>query len=102
MKNREAFFKEGIQMLKSDSEAVLRYRSGDFEIVMPGTYVRCAVTGERILLEDLRYWSFDRQEAYLSSEVATGREGVECGERQPAGSLVGSRLRTGAGGEDLR
>jgi len=74
MKNREAFFKEGIQMLKSDSEAVLRYRSGDFEIAMPGTYVRCAVTGERILLEDLRYWSFDRQEAYLSSEVATGRE----------------------------
>ncbi len=61
-------------MLKSDSEAVLRYRSGEFEIVMPGTYVRCAVTGERILLEDLRYWSFDRQEAYLSSEVATRRE----------------------------
>ena len=61
-------------MLKSDSEAVLRYRSGEFEIVMPGTYVRCAVTGERIPLEDLRYWSFERQEAYLSSEVATGRE----------------------------
>jgi hypothetical protein len=61
-------------MLKSDSEAVLRYRSGEFEIVMPGTYVRCAVTGERIPLEDLRYWSFDRHEAYLSSEVATDRE----------------------------
>lgn len=61
-------------MLKPDSEAVLRYRSGDFEIVMPGAYVFCAVTGERIPLEDLRYWSFSRQEAYLSSEVATRRE----------------------------
>ena len=61
-------------MLNPDSEAVLHYRSGEFEIVKLGTYVRCVVTGERILLEDLRYWSFDRQEAYLSSEVATCRE----------------------------
>lgn len=75
-------------MLRSDSEAVLRYRSGDFDVVMPGTYVRCAVTGERIPLEDLRYWSFERQEAYLDSEAATRRE-------------VGSpRQEPSSGGED--
>jgi len=61
-------------MVIVESEAVLRYQSGDFEIVMPGTYVRCSVTSERIPLEDLRYWSFERQEPYLSSEIATRRE----------------------------
>jgi hypothetical protein len=60
-------------MLKSDSEAVLRYRSGDYEVVMPGTYVRCVVTGARIPLEDLRYWSFERQEAYVDAEAAARR-----------------------------
>ena len=73
-------------MLKADSEAVLRYRSGDFEMVMPGTYVRCAVTGERIALEDLRYWSFERQEAYLSSEIATRRESEVRGPAHSAGA----------------
>ena len=61
-------------MLREESEAVLRYQSGDFEIVILGTYVCCAVTSERIALEDLRYWSFERQEAYLSSQIATRRE----------------------------
>ena len=61
-------------MVMVESEAVLRYQSGDFEIVMPGTYVRCSVTSERIPLEDLRYWSFERQEPYLSSQIATRRE----------------------------
>ena len=61
-------------MLKEEPEAVLRYQSGDFEIVILGTYVCCAVTSERIALEDLRYWSFERQEPYLSSQIATRRE----------------------------
>ncbi len=66
-------------MPRAESEAVLRYRSGDFEVVMPGTYVRCAVTGERIPLEDLRYWSFERQEAYLDARAAT-RRAAEAGD----------------------
>ena len=60
-----------------DLPATLRYRSGDFEIIMPGAYVRCAVTGERIPLGELRYWSFERQEAYLNAEAAT-RTGGGC------------------------
>jgi hypothetical protein len=35
--------------------------------------VLCAVTGEPIALEELRYWSAERQEAYASPEIATRR-----------------------------
>jgi hypothetical protein len=31
------------------------------------------VTGEPIALEELRYWSVERQEAYASPEIATRR-----------------------------
>jgi hypothetical protein len=54
-------------------EAILRYFSGSFEVVKPGTFVRCAVTGAEIALEDLRYWSFERQEAYASAVIAAKR-----------------------------
>ena len=37
-------------------EAELRYLDGDFEILKPGTHVLCAVTGQEIALDDLRYW----------------------------------------------
>ncbi|HMO68283.1 MAG TPA: DUF2093 domain-containing protein, partial [Novosphingobium sp.] len=39
----------------------------------PGTHVRCAVTGESVALEALRYWSVEHQEAYASCAVATRR-----------------------------
>jgi len=42
-------------------------------VIKPGRFVTCAVTGEPIALEELRYWSVDRQEAYANPEVATRR-----------------------------
>jgi hypothetical protein len=45
-------------------EAQLQYLDGDFRVVSPGTYVRCAVTDTRIPLDELKYWSVDLQEAY--------------------------------------
>jgi len=54
-------------------EAKLRFLPGDFAIVSPGTFVRCAVTGKRIPLEDLRYWSAEVQEAYASADIAFAR-----------------------------
>ncbi|HEX9881452.1 MAG TPA: DUF2093 domain-containing protein, partial [Hyphomicrobium sp.] len=36
-------------------------------------FVRCAVTGEPILLPDLRYWSVELQEPYISPEVSLKR-----------------------------
>jgi hypothetical protein len=58
-------------MLKSAGPAHLIYDTPDYEVVVPGGYVLCAVTGERIDLEDLRYWSAAFQEAYRSAEEAS-------------------------------
>jgi hypothetical protein len=42
-------------------------------VVRPGAFVRCAVTGVPIPLEELKYWSVDLQEAYASPEVVLQR-----------------------------
>jgi hypothetical protein len=42
-------------------------------VITPGTYVVCAVTGTRIPLEALRYWSVDLQEAYAGPAAALKR-----------------------------
>lgn len=54
-------------------EAELRYLDGDFRVIRPGAFVRCAVTGVEIPLEELRYWSVDLQEAYASPEAVLRR-----------------------------
>lgn len=54
-------------------EAKIRYLDGDFQVVLPGAYVRCAVSGRVIQLEDLRYWSVTRQEAYADAAAALER-----------------------------
>ena len=60
--------------MESAGEAKIRYLDGDFEILKPGAYVRCAVTGESIPLDMLRYWSVARQEAYASAAASLRRE----------------------------
>lgn len=55
-------------------EARIRYLDGDFQVVSPGAFVRCAVTGESIALDELRYWSVARQEPYVSAAVSLARE----------------------------
>jgi hypothetical protein len=54
----------------TDQEARLTYGDGDYSIVRPGRFVRCAVSGRPIPLEILRYWSAGRQEAYFGPEQA--------------------------------
>ena len=54
-------------------EAQVQYLDGDFRVISPGTFVRCAITDTRIPLDELKYWSVDLQEAYASPEVATRR-----------------------------
>jgi len=54
-------------------EAEIRYLDGDFRVMRPGAFVRCAVTGVEIPLEELRYWSVDLQEAYVSPEAVLQR-----------------------------
>ena len=50
-------------MNSSDRPATLHYEANGFRIVAPGHHVLCAVSGEAIPLELLRYWSVERQEA---------------------------------------
>lgn len=56
--------------LNAGDEAVLEYGDAEFHIVRPGAYVRCAVTGVRIPLKSLKYWSVDKQEAYADAAAA--------------------------------
>jgi hypothetical protein len=51
-------------------EAKVRYLDGEFQVLKNGTYVRCAVTGEPIGLEDLRYWSVAYQEPYANAAAS--------------------------------
>lgn len=50
--------------------AVLRYDTPDFTVVRPGTHVRCAVTDRPIPIDELRYWSVARQEAYVDAAAS--------------------------------
>ena len=54
-------------------EAEVKYLDGDFRVVRPGAFVRCAVTGVAIPLEELKYWSVDLQEAYASPQAVMQR-----------------------------
>ena len=54
-------------------EARVRYLDGDFQVISPGTFVRCAVTGVAIKLDELRYWNVARQEAYVDAAASLKR-----------------------------
>lgn len=54
---------------RSGGEAVVQYLDSNLRIVKPGAFVRCAVTGEAIPLDELKYWSVALQEPYASPEA---------------------------------
>lgn len=54
--------------------AKLHYLDGTFRLLSPGDHVVCAVTHTPIPLEELRYWSVARQEAYASAEASMQAE----------------------------
>ncbi len=54
-------------------EATVRYLDGEFQVISPGEFVRCAVTGKPIPIEELRYWSVELQEAYADAKVSYQR-----------------------------
>jgi hypothetical protein len=57
-------------ILPKQREAKLRYLDHDFEIIQQGEFVRCAVTGDPIRLDQLRYWSIAKQAPYKSAAQA--------------------------------
>ena len=57
-------------------EAQVEFLDGEFRVLRPGSFVRCAVTGEPIAIEDLRYWDVDRQEAFATPEAKLKQLGI--------------------------
>ena len=47
-------------------KAKLKYKNNSYDIIEEGDFVVCAISGKRILLENLSYWNVDLQEAYFS------------------------------------
>ena len=58
------------------NEALLEYLDGDFKVLRPGAFVRCAVTDQPIPIEELRYWNVDLQEAYSSPKAKLRQLGI--------------------------
>lgn len=59
--------------------AKIRYLDGDFQVLAAGSHVVCAITGEIIPLDELKYWSVARQEPYVdvaASYAAEKRAGM--------------------------
>ena len=55
-------------------EAKIRYLAGTFRLLSDGDHVRCAETGVMIALDELRYWSVERQEAYAGAAASLATE----------------------------
>lgn len=63
-------------LMSQGKPAKLHYMANGFRVLIPGDHVLCAKSGERISLENLRYWSVARQEAYASPQIATEAEQI--------------------------
>ncbi len=46
--------------------AKLKFLPNNFEIIKEGDHVICAISGKKILLENLKYWNVENQESYFS------------------------------------
>jgi|TARA_B100000749_G_scaffold115241_1_gene88224 hypothetical protein len=57
--------------------AKLKYLPNNFKVVEDGDHVICAVSGKKILLNQLTYWNVELQEAYFSyKEVFLKKESI--------------------------
>ena len=61
--------RHNVFMLMSSKNKVARlhYLANSFRILTAGDHVVCAVTGQAIALDELRYWSVVKQEPYVSA-----------------------------------
>jgi hypothetical protein len=62
-----------IELPRGRGEARIQYLDGDYKVTTQGSYVVCAVTGLQIPVDELRYWSVERQEAYIDAAAALKR-----------------------------
>lgn len=59
--------------LSAGRPARIHYLPGSYRLIADGDHVLCAVTGQKIPITQLRYWSHELQEPYASAEVASRR-----------------------------
>jgi hypothetical protein len=57
--------------------ARIHYLPGTYRVLSHGDHVLCAVTHQPIPLGDLKYWSVERQEAYVSADASLKAEGKD-------------------------
>lgn len=57
-------------MTGGGTPARVHYMAGTFRVLGSGDHVVCAVTGVRIPLHELKYWSVERQEAYVDADAS--------------------------------
>jgi hypothetical protein len=68
-------------MSNRDRIARLHYMPYSFRVLQAGDHVVCAVTGEKVALQDLRYWSIARQEPYANADASVQAELKARGQR---------------------
>jgi len=61
-------------MSGSGKAARVHYLPSTFRLLSDGDHVICAVTGARIPLHELRYWSVARQEPYVDAQASLRAE----------------------------
>ena len=61
-------------MTGSGRAARVHYLPGTLRLLSDGDHVVCAVTGVRIPLAELRYWSVARQEPYVDAAASLEAE----------------------------
>ena len=72
-KARSGFMNRFARLFGLKGEARVRFMDGEFQVVSPGDFVLCAVTGTAIAMADLRYWNVELQEAYVTAEASLQR-----------------------------
>ena len=60
-----------VLMSNSDRPAKLHYMANGFRVLTPGDHVTCAVSGARIAIAELRYWSVADQAPYATAQIAS-------------------------------
>ena len=58
-------------MFNRSQPARIHYMANGFRVLSQGDHVVCAISGEKIPLDTLRYWSVAKQQPYATPEIAT-------------------------------
>ena len=61
-------------LMNAGRPAKLNYLANGFRVLTPGDHVLCAISNTPIALDELRYWSVKRQQAYRGAVEATQAE----------------------------